>query len=64
MNTSDMCKNPVNEYFIEYKLDLWTKYCDIISDAHDKIGKMIVNSYMPDLGQLAIEKIAGNSLCC
>jgi hypothetical protein len=59
MNVSDANKNPLTEYFVEAKFDLWLKYCEILSDAHDRITQMVVTGYLPDFKKIAIEKIAG-----
>lgn len=52
----------MNEYFIDYKLDLWLKYSDILSDAHDRVNELVMHGYLPDLNKEAINKISGNSL--
>jgi hypothetical protein len=59
MNVSDLNKSPLYEYFVLSKFDLWLKYCEILSNAHDRVAEMIVNGYLPDFKKIAIEKLAG-----
>jgi hypothetical protein len=59
INVPDLDKSPLLEYFINRKLDMWLKYCEILSDAHDRVSQMVVNGYLPDFKKIAIERLAG-----
>ena len=52
--------NPTEEYFIQDKYNMWLNTCDVVHDAHDKIGDMIMNGYVNDINKKAVERIVGN----
>lgn len=53
--------NPLDEYFVSYKLDLWLKYCQILADAHERIAEMVLSGYVPDVNKVAVQRIAGTN---
>ena len=59
INTDDCLKSPTDEYFTDFKLNLWIKYCEILNESHDRVAELILNGYMNDFNQLAIKKIVG-----
>ena len=59
INTEEYLTSPTDEYFADFKLNLWTKYCEILNEAHDRIAESVLNGYMNDSNQLAIKKIVG-----
>ena len=49
----------MREYFNEPKLQVWLSNCDILQDAHDRIGEMIYRGFVADMDTLSTGRIIG-----
>lgn len=59
LNCPDMEASPLNDYFVESKLDLWIKYSDIIDDAHDRVRDLIMTGYIAEMDRLTLNRLIG-----
>ncbi|RNA43582.1 epithelial cell-transforming sequence 2 oncogene-like [Brachionus plicatilis] len=59
LNSPDIEINPLMDYFIESKLNLWIKYSDIIDDAHDRVRDLVMSGYISETDKLTSNRLTG-----
>ncbi|CAF0730595.1 unnamed protein product [Brachionus calyciflorus] len=62
LNSANLDSSPLDEYFVENKINLWIKYCEILTDAHDRVGELVMNGYINDTDKLTLNRVAGKVL--